>query len=104
RGRRPGRRRPSADASALSGRRLVHGLALAGAAPATAAGHLVYRRPGTALGLAPRHAATFVAFFDIAGLAALFVGVFRFVASGHRSPPFSCFPMTNNALGAATVP
>src|SRR6185312_9385354 len=87
RGRRAGRRRLAAQAPALAGGCLVHRLALARAALTAAAGHLVHRRPGAPLRFAPGYAAPLIARFDLAGLAALFARVFRFVASRHGDPP-----------------
>jgi len=62
-------------------------LAAAGAAFLAAAGHLVDGGPGAPLGLVFWDAALFVAFLDVLGLALLLVGVARFVAAGHGSPP-----------------
>src|SRR5690348_15902091 len=86
-----GRRRPmgrglAAALAALIGRRMAGVLAAAGPTGLLAAAVvLVHGRPGPALGLLVGDAALLVALGDMIGLALLLVGVFRLVATGHRT-------------------
>lgn len=76
------------------------GLLAACAALFAAAGLGVDGGPSAPLRFVFRHAALFIAFFDVFRLAFLLVGVFAFISSWHRLPHFCISAMFLQSFGS----
>src|SRR5438477_12037000 len=77
----------AADPSALARGDVAHLAADARSGPAAATALLIDGGPAAALRLFSRHAAFFVALFDMLGLALLPLGISRLIGLWHRSAP-----------------